>query len=338
MRLEGRSKAGFYPTPNYIVEKIAGCLIANQPDRHRVLDPCCGTGEALEIIARTLGIKESYGIELDRERAQLGKAKLKKVINDSYTHLCAPEKAYSLLFLNPPYDSDTEYKRLEYEFLVEMTPHLAPGGVLVYIIPHHYLLPKTARYLSYWYRDICVLRFPDEDYKAFRQIIILGVKKDKYGADPEAESELNKIPTLPKESLPVIEADAHRYTLPYVNGTFWFRSKYLNPADCCQEIEEFGLWKDKEILDILVPQANEGLRPLMPLRKGHLAMLIGAGLMDNIEIEKGGRKLLIKGKTEKKVHYQEIEEEDQRTTIETDYVVTNVTVLNLLNGELQTIQ
>jgi hypothetical protein len=68
MRLEGRLKAGFYPTPNHIVEKIAGCLIATQPDRHRILDPCCGTGEALEIIAGTLGIKEEdrfYPVHFD---------------------------------------------------------------------------------------------------------------------------------------------------------------------------------------------------------------------------------------------------------------------------------
>ena len=338
MRLEGRSKAGFYPTPNHIVENIAKYLIANQPDRHRILDPCCGTGEALEIIARTLGIKESYGIELDRKRANLSKTRLNKVINESYKHLCTPDKAYSLLFLNPPYDSDTEYKRLEYEFLVETTTYLATGGVLVYIIPHHYLLPKTARYLSYWYRDIHVVRFPDEDYKVFRQIIIFGIKKEKYSADTVTEDVLNKVSTLSKESLPIIETSTSQFTLPNVNGKFWFRSKYLNPDDCRQEIEEDGLWKDKEIKDILFPQTNEGIRPLMPLRKGHLAMLIGAGLMDNIEIEKDGKKLLIKGKTEKKVHYREIEEEERRTTIETDYVVTNIMVLNLLNGELQTIQ
>jgi hypothetical protein len=338
MRLAGRSKAGFYPTPIHIVEKISSYFSADGSTYYRILDPCCGTGEPLEMIAGTLGIKESYGVELDCERAKLSKNRLTKVINESYAHLCTPDKGFSLLFLNPPYDSDTEYKRLEYEFLIETTGYLATGGVLVYIIPHQNLLPKTVRYLSYWYRDIQLVRFPDEDYKSFRQIIIFGIKKEKYGADSTVEETLNKIPDLPKEALPVIEKSTPRYTLPGVNGKFWFRSKYLNPADCCQEIEEYGLWKDKEIQEILFPQANEGLRPLMPLRKGHLAMLIGAGLMDNIEIEKGGRKLLIKGKTEKKVHYREIEEEQQRTTIETDYVVTNIMVLNLLNGELQTIQ
>jgi len=338
MRLEGRSKAGFYPTPVHIVEMISSYLGVNGSAYYRILDPCCGTGEPLEMIARTIGIKNSYGVELDRKRANLSKTKLTKVINEGYANLCTPDKAYSLLFLNPPYDSDTEYKRLEHEFLVNTTPYLATGGVLVYIIPHQHLLPKTARYLSYWFRDIHVARFPDEDYKAFRQIIIFGIKKEKYGADKTAEDALNKIPALLQEALPIIEKSTPRYNLPGVNGKFWFRSKYLNPADCFQEIEEYGLWKDKEIKDILFPQADEILRPLMPLRKGHLAMLIGAGLMDNIEIEKDGRKLLIKGKTEKKVHYREIEEEEQRTTIETDYVVTNVMVLNLLNGELETIQ
>lgn len=338
MRLHGRAKAGFYPTPNLIVEKIADSLITDHSENYRILDPCCGTGDALEIIGTRLRIKETYGIELDKKRAAISKEKLMKVIEGSYTHLRSTESAYSLLFLNPPYDSDTQHKRLEHEFLIDTTVYLTVGGVLVFLIPHNQLIPKTARYLAYWYRDIKVFRFPDEEYQAFHQIIMFGVKKDRYSRDAQAEEFLNTIPLLPKEEIPVIQRNNPLYTLPKISGHFWFRSQFLNPADCRQEIDQFGLWDDQSIKEILFPQNTEKLKPLMPLRKGHLAMLIGAGLMDNLQVEKDGQTLLIKGKTEKKVHYRQIEEEGQNTTVETDYITTNVMVLNLLSGELQTIQ
>jgi len=339
MRLHGRAKAGFYPTPNHIVERIADLLTAAEvPAGYRLLDPCCGTGEALEILGRKLGIKETYGVELDRNRATLSKDKLLKVIAGSYNHLRSTENAYSLLFLNPPYDSDTEQKRLEHEFLIDTTGYLAPEGVLVFLIPHNQLIPQTARYLAYWYKQIKVYRFPDEDYQAFRQIVIFAVKKDTYSSDSATEAFLNKIPLLPKEEIPVIHGNIPLYTLPKIGGHFWFRSQFLNPEDCREEIDQFGLWNDQSIKEVLLPQDSEKLKPLMPLRKGHLAMLIGAGLMDNLEVQKDGQTLLIKGKTEKKVHYREVEEDQQNTTIETDYITTNVMVLNLLSGEIQTIE
>ncbi|MCK5612328.1 SAM-dependent DNA methyltransferase, partial [Candidatus Pacearchaeota archaeon] len=103
MRLEGRSKAGFYPTPITIVETITSHIRLNGSRHCRLLDPCCGTGEPLEHIARTFNIKGSYGVELDRQRAELSRQRLTKVVHESYTNLRTPEKAYSLLFLNPPY-------------------------------------------------------------------------------------------------------------------------------------------------------------------------------------------------------------------------------------------
>jgi len=338
MRLEGRSKAGFYPTPAHIMDKIVSYLKCDHPARCRLLDPCCGAGDPLEKIAGAFDITESYGVELDKERAEVSQKRLKKVIAGSYTFLRAPEKSFSLLFLNPPYDTDAEFKRLEHQFLVDTTRYLAQGGVLVYIIPHDRLIDRTARYLSYWYRDIKVFRFPDKDYETFKQIVIFGVKKDKYRADEKLEDELKQIAYVTKESVPVIQESRPCYSLPEVKGKFWFASKFLNPDECQREIEEYGLWRDGAIKDLLFPEATETLKPLMPLRKGHLAMLIGAGLMDNLEVRKGAKRLLIKGKTEKKVNCQDVEENGERTITETDYVVTNVMALDLNNGTVMTIQ
>ncbi|MEK6921889.1 MAG: DUF6094 domain-containing protein, partial [Nanoarchaeota archaeon] len=164
MRLEGKSKAGFYPTPLNMVERICSFIKhSNGSGNYRILDPCCGTGEPLEYIAKFLNIKETYGIEIDKKRAGISKTRLLKAIHESYTNARIPERAFSLLFLNPPYDTDEDFRRLEHKFLIDTTKYLVSGGLLIYVISHYRLIQRTSRYLAWWYKDIKVMRFPDEE-------------------------------------------------------------------------------------------------------------------------------------------------------------------------------
>jgi hypothetical protein len=39
----------------------------------------------------------------------------------------------------------------------------------------------------------------------------------------------------------------------------------------------------------------------MPLRRGHLAMLVAAGFLDNLALESDGRRVLVKGRTGKEM-------------------------------------
>ena len=57
-RLEGIAKAEYYPTPPSVVERVAA-LIRPAPSVHcravRLLDPCCGPGDALRQFADAVG-------------------------------------------------------------------------------------------------------------------------------------------------------------------------------------------------------------------------------------------------------------------------------------------
>lgn len=66
-RLESQIKAGYYKTPVEIVELICSFVQAERPGT-RIIDPCCGIGEAANIIANRLHAKV-YGIEMDKKRA-----------------------------------------------------------------------------------------------------------------------------------------------------------------------------------------------------------------------------------------------------------------------------
>jgi type I restriction-modification system DNA methylase subunit len=54
MRLAGQEKMGYYPTPASLLDAIASYLSADSAGPCRVLDPCCGEGEALAHIAAEL--------------------------------------------------------------------------------------------------------------------------------------------------------------------------------------------------------------------------------------------------------------------------------------------
>ena len=148
-RLASQEKGGFYPTPPTITELILSHISA--PHGGRVLDPCAGEGIALVTLAEVL-LLSAYGVELNQTRAnmtaqlvnKLADRQEKLLIRDpQQQHVIAgdyrlllktKESGYNLLYLNPPYDTDRDAGRLEYQWLRDSRVWLQPGGLLVYVI------------------------------------------------------------------------------------------------------------------------------------------------------------------------------------------------------------
>lgn len=324
MRLAGRAKAGFYPTPPTVVERIIA-TIKPGPRPLRILDPCCGLGDPLKRIAEHTGA-ESYGIELDRNRSAEAREKLAHVLNsDALTSRVSPA-AFSLLYLNPPYDQD-ETGRLEYRFLVKSTPWLIPRGLLIYVIPQGRYHKNTIRYLASWYENIRVFRFPEEEFWRFKQTVLFAVKKLDAVLDSNLMDQMHvrlqkNLSELPVQGLPV-------YVLPPLptNDGFIFRSGDVVPEEAMPEIETHGAWQIPEVTENIEPQGSrQAVHPLMPLRQGHLAQLIAAGFINNQVIIKDGKRLLIKGQTIKSTI--RLSSEDEDTTIERDVIRTTIMALD----------
>ncbi len=338
MRTAGKQKAGFYPTPLEVVELIADHVDFYAGGNYRFLDPCCGEGEALRLFASRLGLSETYGIELEEERAKLAGNVLKKVLSGSFESMRSVWHAFSVLFLNPPYDFDEETKRLEHKFLVKLTPYLQNGGLLVYIITKKNLIRETARYLASHYENVRVMRFPDPHYERFNQIVILATRRDCASLHSETEKKLLAVPTLPDDSLIVLKkTEQSSYRLVEAAPNFAFYSEDINPAQEVNEIHASGLLTEGRVRDVLFPESLPSLKPLMPLRKGHLAMLISAGYLNNTLLEYRGQQLLIKGRCVKEQVKVEIEDDNAKTIIERDVIKTTIKGLSLNTGEIITI-
>ena len=73
----------------------------------------------------------------------------------------------------------------------------------------------------------------------------------------------------------------------------------------------------------------------MPLRRGHLALLIAAGFLNNVLLSDGDRQILVKGRVHKET--VPVESDDEDVEIEREILRTSVVALDLSTGEMETL-
>ncbi len=330
MRLEAQAKGGFYPTPPEVVEIIQTWIREKKPGRRRLLDPCCGTGEPAARIANAAGC-DAYGVEINTERAQAARTVLNKVVCGNLFSVRARHEAFSILFLNPPYDFDSEDGRTELSFLKQTLPYLTPGGLLLFLVPQKRITQRIARVLSAYIEEPKVRKFPQEEYKIFGQVVITGSKK----ARPELDSQVfSRLSMTACAELPEMVPGDFSFTIPAAPKDFFIRSSEITPEELAEELKASPLWMEPA-LGLLEgsDHRRQALHPLMPPRKAHLAMLIAAGLINNQVLEANGRKLLIKGTAKKVIDRFEEETEKGTKITERERIVTQINAFDLNTGE-----
>ena len=304
MRLAGQIKMGHYPTPDSVSKRIRGFLQFPHSREVTLLDPCCGEGQALAIVAEESDYAHTFGIELDRARANAAKKRLETVVTGGYEEVELSPEGFSLLLLNPPYDNQ-EGERKEYVFLRDLLTALPSGGVLVYIIPQERLNQSVAEFLSANFTDVRVYRFPDPEYEAFGQIVIFA-KRSAWSSDTKTtENELLKIRGMDLPSLP--DHTWTRYPLPTIKKAR-IRLRDRKPEDLSKMADTSPL---KERLSTLLdpPSLKTELQPPIPPHQGHLGLLLAAGWL-NGKVGEGEQAHVVAGRPEKHIV--------ERTSIEGD--------------------
>jgi len=337
-RLEGIAKAQFYPTPPSVVERVVALVRHAQPSHRRavrLLDPCCGAGDALRQFAEAIGGAETYGVEIEQHRAADARQVLDHVIAGSAFAVRMGSEAFSGLWLNPPYDQGEGGRRLEHSFVTSMSRTLAFGGLLVYIVPQ-VRLAQSSRYLSAHYEDLRCYRFRDPEYDAFGQCVLLGRKRKVQAVAPELKSTIERwaaddIPVLPEPG--TVGAHFDLPSLPI--GPITFASQFVEPEEAAAEARQRGLWTNPAIVERLWPAEENTVRPLMPLRRGHLAVMVAAGFLNNIVLDDGDRHVLVKGRVTKVSHI--VESADPEVEVQREFLRTSVVLLDLKTGVFEQI-
>jgi hypothetical protein len=192
---------------------IAGVLSVTVPERSsqyasrktlNVLDPCAGEGEAiLELIKSVLAVPnlreapvdvKLFTCELEETRAKTLRGNVSHEIHytvgnealhgDAFRTTFTTKGKYedndgvSLLYLNPPYDTDRVHGRLEQRFLDRFSSSLTVDGVLVFVVPF-YALEASANLLGLEYSDVRCFKFPEEDYNIYHQVVLYARKGER---------------------------------------------------------------------------------------------------------------------------------------------------------------
>jgi len=321
-------KMGFYPTPVEVVEEISKML--NVAQGARLIDTCCGEGEALKIIAKG-NPAETYGVELDRERFLKARENLDHVLwADALHEFVSSRGAFSLLWLNPPYDTsdggeDQERTRLEVKFLKKHWPYLQNGGVLVYIAPFM-ILQRVAVFFQRRCKDLAILSFPDKQYWNFKQVVVICVKerprKDEATWNMDLFQAAIRIgENVAPDKMPTTADAGLEYQVPpskEMHEDFVFRSFRLDPDEALESLKTSPVW-DKARNYVFPPAGMTNIRPLMPLREGHLAMLLASGMMNGEVIGDNGQRLIVKGSVKTAADRKVEETKDTISTAETTH-------------------
>ena len=136
MRLAAQAKGGFYPTPERVVDLLAGLIHTptatttgpgDAAHPRPLLRGWGGAGAAGRAHGRAQRIPiETYGVELHRDRAEEAEKRLGHALASDLFATSVANGAFGLLLLNPPYDHDSEDKRTEHAFLTQSAPRHAP--------------------------------------------------------------------------------------------------------------------------------------------------------------------------------------------------------------------
>jgi 16S rRNA G966 N2-methylase RsmD len=315
MRIEGKLKMGYYPTPVSIIERIKTFLDFSH--EYTVLDPCAGEGEALSYLVDENG--KTYGIELNYDRYTEAKKKLHKVLYGGYEQLKAPQGAFSILFLNPPYDYDTDGERQEKKFLSQTIKYLCTGGILIYIIPQN-ILEKTAKILSYAFSDIQIYRFTEDEYQSFKQVVVFGIKKKNKKVIDKNINEIIKAQQLGTKlpEIPILQTPI--YKVPPMPMPKYFSNGEVDKEELENYLNNSNLFKN--IKDSIESKKEEN-RPPMPLHMAHIGLLLATGYLNG---EMDGH--IVKGVVKKtKVKNVESKEDGTKVIKETEKISVGVNIL-----------
>lgn len=187
-RKESVALGGYFPFPSHlrIGSIVKPYAEANNYSKASFLDPCAGDGSAILSIMEELNYPQGllWSCEMEAQRANALRDHLKDDWNSSRQAIHGDafrvsfEQGYSegvsLLFLNPPYDTDKVHGRLEERFLDRFTHALADDGVLLFVVPF-YALAASAETLGRFYTDLHCFRFPEEDF-GFKQVVLCARK------------------------------------------------------------------------------------------------------------------------------------------------------------------
>lgn len=347
------SKAGYFPIPTPLLPAVAAAVELDwskidsyDRTRHALLDPCAGEGEALFALRQAWLPPDGagcdfhvYGCELELSRFAKLEARSRGAGRTHDTHLengdafslsirtDARCPGVSVLYLNPPYDTDKEHGRLEERWLARFTAALRPGGVLIFVVPY-YALAASAATLGRFYEEIQVCQFPAAHFVEFKQVILFARRReaDLLYADPSVEAAVLANAKSVETLLPLANVRPYTVAARKVDAAFAgpFTVQAVDPVAVARGFKPWHTTVKRALVPISKvlpdgPWLDLSLRtyPLAcPPRASHIAAALASGVFNGSRIEpddsrSGLPPLYVKGTFKREFHDVDVQSNDK---------------------------
>ena len=273
-----RLKLGYYPLPTDVARSIRELLVSSGP--YACIDPCAGDGTALIEITQDTGAHVA-AIEIDADRAAVAVQKGIATVHGSAFECKVQSETCSLLYLNPPYDTELgphSNRRMESVFLEHCYRWLQTEGVLVFVIPIT-ALNSCARLLASQFDRVAVFRLEHPECVRFHQIVIFCMRKKSHArGEPRGLDVLLRAGYRPS-LIPQLNPDvAERYVIPpSPPASIHYTGLPLDQIEDAIE-RSVGMQNARGVL-VRKQQKMSG-RPVTPLHKGHVGLLACSGMLN----------------------------------------------------------
>lgn len=344
---------GYFPTSIDVVNMEMNLIDFSEVEKNSEITICDltgGEGDQLKAMHDFLMQKElkpiSYYNEVTKERYGIALDKYRNVenfnlVNADFFNLkiknSNSKKAFTIIRNNPPYtwmDWRGVNVRAEDIFFIRNSEFNTDEGIQIFELPIHQLVEdkNLIRKIFYRYENIYIFKFPEEEFKKFKQICVIGSKKRIYSNDisiAEAWRERlinGDILALDEVDAPVLKLtrNAIKNTLPitmYRDGKVTERSLTNGfNAVYADLLNEFSRDKNKEV------NKNVDI-PLIEQLPGHMALDIYSGQYDGLL-----GNVLVKGGVKKEVKTITEGDEEKTTTTEVELIFPFVEITSA-NGD-----
>ena len=319
MREQGRVNLGFYPAPPAAIEALCRHLAptVGPGPGPAILDPCCGDGAALGRLAAHLDCRPArvHGIELDEARGDRARAALP---GSPILAPCGfestralPWGSFGLVYLNPPFDGELGGgRRLEEAWLRRAGDLLAPGGVMVLILPGKVYAEREGIEVEMraHYDAAEVWAFP-AGHRPYGEVAVIGTRRrsrrgargvilnddiDRHGYARYNRGERSFDPP------PLGDPPAGPRPVPATPGPRRFEQVDFTEAQFAAALAGSPLRR------ALQPRGEaRPARPPMSLGEGHIALLLSAGQLDGMVRPPGEEPHCIRGVARKVPYLRE---------------------------------
>lgn len=322
------------------LQQVANYMRVLEPAKTKLFDPCCRTGQELSDLGDAMGVdrRQLFGNEKKEHRFKHTESlEINAVCGDFAFELTSNLGAFSLMHMRAPFDDTWSLDgKNEMQQLNQAVRFLTRYGVLLYVAPKKALVkPEFAEFMPLLLKFIKVFSLPAGPENPEDLHIVVGMK-DR-GQDAEEEASYYKQLTSPTVLGEEIE---NQFIVPAAPdyGNFHFYSKNLTKT-------HFETLKARPALQGrleygLIERVERKVHSLMPLRAGHMALMLSSGMMDGAYKDpESGNLIVVSGKTFSKVDTQEWEEEDHEVRVKITRPSGRIQALDMdvtkQEGELQ---